>query len=322
MKKDLPRMAHSTPPLDSCAASSLTEFEYGRQEAALDPRVHEHQGVWWRRIAPFYCRPAFEFQRLQVGLARPRRAQSWLGYGHAVANSAEANRWLECMVLQGENLSEFSLDRLPSSKRTRVRKGLRSVEVRLLADIEAVVAQLFDVGVSQAARVHQKSGFGGGTDELKGQEEKWCSRQVHLHRLGGRDWWAALYDGRVVAYVLSEQVGDTLSLPVVRSHSDFLHLCPVDALYFNILSRANTARSCSRVIDGAVHHESLNRFKMQFLFKPTPLPYYATRLWLRRWGMLAFRLRERMRRGAPEHAANKPEASGSRRAAPPEVGDG
>ena len=93
------------------------------------------------------------------------------------------------------------------------------------------------------------------------------------------------------------QVADVLFIMSMKNHTQFLKLCASDATYFTALEEASRSGSVTRIVNGGPMRPSLDRFKEQFLFKRTPIPYYLAGEAFLRFGTRLFRLKERIRVG-------------------------
>jgi len=261
----------------------LTEPEYVQQQMSLGHKIHEHDGVWWDEVLPFYCKPAFDFRAFDPGTARPRRGRSLLGYSHQVATSTKGNRSLIFMELGGANLRRFSLTTVKSVKRNQIRKGLKTCEIRLIRDLEESLERIRQINISQSAR--QAKGHGAETPvrRFTDEAEAWRAQVRREGALAGREWWGSFVEGSLAAYMVTYQVDDVRIIEKVRSHSDCLKFCPVDALYYTVLEAASRNAECQRVISGAPQHPTLNHYKEQFLFEPKEYSYYSTHAKLIQW---------------------------------------
>jgi hypothetical protein len=254
----------------------ITEAEYAQQRQQLGRAIHENHGVWWETTAPFYAKPAFDFRLILPRQARPRWHKSFLGYSHQVPTRAQANRTLEWMVLEGENLKQFSLGRLRSEKRNQIRKGLKLCEVRLIPDLEACLEDMRQINISQAQRLMADDTFGLPPTYYVSHQDKWRAELLKRFGLDGHEWWGAFHQGVLVAYLVTYQVESVRFFQVMKTHTEHLKLCATDAVYFRVLEQASRDADCLKIINGGPAREGLNRFKEQFLFKRSELFYFSS----------------------------------------------
>ena len=81
-------------------------------------------------------------------------------------------------------------------------------------------------------------------------------------------------------------------LDKMKVHRDGLSLHASDALYFTALEHAAVNDTCHRIFNSPPQREGLDRFKMHYLFKPIPVPFYVSNLAIYRSAMRMARLRE------------------------------
>ena len=272
----------------------LTETEYAQQQVSLGRRIHGHDGVWWDEQYPFYCKPAFIYRAFDPGSARPARRRSLLGYSHQVTTPEKGNRHAAFMVLEGERLRMFSLSTIDGYKRNRVRKGLKSCAVRLIDAIEPNLEKMRQINIDQALRQAARAGSETPVHRYIAEADSWRTQVRAEFALRGREWWGAFVDNALAAYIVTYQVDTTRVIEKVKSHSDYLKYCVVDALHFVLLEAASNETSCLRVIHGRPQHESLNQYKEQFLFRSKEFPYYSTHARLVECAKHVSALRDRM----------------------------
>lgn len=274
----------------------LTEAEYARQEQALGASLHLNQGVWWRRVFPFYTKPAFEFRQVAPGSARPAWHRSFAGYSHQVATAAESNRSLEYMILEGEPLETFGMPKLDSKKRNQVRKGLKSCRIGLIDDLSKHREAMLQINITQSLRQMKSGEFYVPVTHYTKGEEAWWQRMVKHFGLPGRDWWGAFLEDRLIAYIFTEAVDSVLFVRAVKTHTDFFNLCPSDALHFTVLENAAKSGQIKRVIHGGADGTAtLNRYKEQFLFTLKPTYWYSANETLYRAAVRMYGLKEKVR---------------------------
>jgi len=269
----------------------LTEEQFVKQQIGLGRNIHRHDGVYWEQTHKFYCKPAFAYKSFRSGLFRPCPFKSLFGYTHQVSwdEREQANRTMSLMTIEGERLNQFELRNLPSRKRTYIRRFFRSHEIRLIDEIEPHIERVRKINLDQAQR---QEGLGSPETPAKRYVEEaqfWRDQIRREFPLYGREWWGAFVNGNLAAYLRTYQVDGIRVIQHVKSHRDLLQHHPVDALYYHILKRSSEDGSCQKIINGAPLHASLNRFKEQFLFRDTKIPYFASRPWILNIGKMTAR---------------------------------
>ena len=250
----------------------LSEAEFAREQEKLGLRIHQNGGVWWEQVNRMYCKPAFEFQVLRPGTARPHLRHALLGYSHQVPEASLGNRTVRFMILEGDDLRGFDIPRLSVKKRNQVRKGLDQCEVRPLDEIESHLEQMRLINMSQAARQDRVDV----PPEYYEQKAEAWRRQIRLYfSHAGYRWSGAFRDGTLIAYLSTLSVAGVTFVQVVKSHTDHLISCPVDALYYKALLGASRDPGCQMVVNGGPANRGLDHFKEQFLFRPRPFSYYT-----------------------------------------------
>jgi hypothetical protein len=260
-------------------------------------KLHRFGEVWWEQQQPFYAKPAFEFQCFVPGAAKPDRKKGFLVYSHQVPGPEMGNRFIDWMILQGEDLRQFSLGCLRSEKRNQVRKGLKNCEVRIIPDIEPHLEQALRINATQAERHMATGWFTRSPAYFARHAQAWKAETRLYFSLPGWQWWGAFVQGQLVAYMRTLQVADVLFIMSMKNQTEFLKLCASDAIYFTALEAARRSGSVSRIVNGGPMRPSLDRFKEQFLFKRTSIPYFLAGEALLRLGTRLFRLKELIRVG-------------------------
>ena len=274
----------------------LTEAQYVEQQRALGRRIHEHDGVFWEEIHPFYCKPAFVYKAFACGAARPARWRSLLGYSHQVLRPEQANRSLPVMVLPRERLEGFGLPALPQKKRNNVRRALEHCEVRMIENIESVLERLRAINLSQAVRHDQGAGSEVSAQRYTAEADAWRAQMRREAALAGREWWGAYVGGELAAYLRTFQVEDIRVIQQAKADTDYLKSYPMDAIYYNVLLAAAADPVCRLIVNGRPQHPSLNHYKEQFLFRADEFPYYSSHALLVELGKRALQLQKRFRR--------------------------
>ena len=255
----------------------LTEAQYVEQQRSLGRRIHEHDGVWWDAPYPFYSKPTFEFRAFAPGEAKPRWSRSFMGYSHQVPEPAMGNRFAEFMILEGAALRAFSMAGLRSEKRNQVRKGLKRCDVLPIPDMRKHVEEARAINIAQAERHRAHGNLGSPASHYRDRTSAWESEFMRQASLPGWERWGAFVQGQLVAYMNAVQIESVLLILYMKTHTDFMALCPTDAIYFTVLDQAARNAACRRIVNGGVDREGLNRYKEQFLFKRVPVPYFTAR---------------------------------------------
>jgi hypothetical protein len=284
----------------------LTEARYVEQQRALGRRIHEHDGVWWEELHPFYCKPAFVYKAFDRGAARPPPLRRLLGYSHQVLRADQANRMLPVMVLTRDRLDGFGLQALPQKKRNNVRRALENGEVRLLADVESELERIREINLSQALRHDQGAGSEISARRYTAEADDWRAQMRREASLEGREWWGAYVDGVLAAYVRTFQVDGIRIIQQAKADTDHLKSYPMDAIYFTLLGQAAADPDCRMILNGRPQHPSLNHYKEQFLFRADELPYYSSHAGLVKLGKRALKMRGLFRRARDLNAPSAP----------------
>jgi hypothetical protein len=247
--------------------------QYIEQQIKAGYKIHLHDGVWWQQYAPWFYRPVVPLQKLTPGSVRPSRLLSVLGYSHLVDDPEIANKYWPVMMLKEESLELFSISALSSSKRARVRKGLKLNEVRKIANIDPVITEMQQICISAAKR----TGHGRPPEYYVKNAGEWEAFMRKEFAIPGREWWGAFQGDVLVAYYYAYLVDETMFISAAKSHSDYLQNCPNDALLFSFLEFCRGLEDCRRVIFGDWSDApSLNEFKERYGFQKVDLLMYTT----------------------------------------------
>ena len=267
----------------------MTLAEYAEQQCFLGRRIHEHDGIYWEEVYPFYCKPAFFYKPINRDDARPSSLRSLCGYSHRVENPLQGNSVIPTMALDRSRLDDFSLQRLSSKKRNQVRRGMEKCIINQITDMEEYLDRMLEINISQAVR-QEKGGVGVETPVTRFtvMADKWRLQMRREFTLRHREWWGAFYGDMLVAYMRIHQVDNILDIYQTKADSVYLGVYPMDALYFTILEKAASNPTCSLIVNSRPMHATLNHFKEAFLFRALELPFYFSNLKL-------FNLAKRMR---------------------------
>jgi len=243
-------------------------------KAAGEP-VHFHDGVWWQQVSPGFCKPVDLLRQIVPGAARPTPAKRWLGYSHVVSDASQANHGWDVMCLEGEGVSRFDLSRVsPKRKQQKIKQAIKTLDIKLMKEIKPLLSVMNDINVVVARR----TGHGYPPSYYVSRRAEWERFMLREFSLPGREWWGAFFEGRLVAYYYVHVIGRTLHINAAKSHTDFLHLGPNDALVFSLLEQHAKTGDCDRVIygDWSPDVPSLNEFKERYGFARRIIPIFRS----------------------------------------------
>jgi hypothetical protein len=235
-------------------------------------KTHRRKGVWWLQAFPFFCKPVDPLRTIQPLESAPNLHNSLLGYNHAVPDSALSNKAWAVMYMGPDRLSTFEIGQLKHQKRSCVRKGMRQLEIERIEDIGPLLDRMNGICISTAKRTkHGKPpGF-----YIKRRRE-WERFMVNEFKIPGREWWGAFAQGKLIAYFYAYLLNSTMFMLAFKSHSDFLSLCPNDALIFRFLEYCRDLEGCEQVVygDWAPDAPTLNQFKARYGFARKDIRQY------------------------------------------------
>ncbi|MBI5102978.1 MAG: hypothetical protein HZB33_14265 [Nitrospirae bacterium] len=251
----------------------MTSQEYIKQQIASGYDIHLSCGVWWIKSAPYFYRPANPLQVIGCGQASPKKYRALLGYKHLAPTDDCANQYWSIMVLNNERLRSFGMQSISSSKRARVRKGLKLTRVKRIESIESVIDDMKEICIAQKIR----TGYGKPVEYYRKQFKHWKESRVRQFQSTAKEYWGAFCDESLIAFMNIIQIDNTMLIDNAKSHTDHLDKCPNDALLFTVLDYCRQIQGCNRVIFGewSGGAASLNDFKAKYGFERVDMPVYA-----------------------------------------------
>ena len=227
----------------------MTLEEYLRQESGIRSGVHFHGGVWWKQTSPGCCQLLYPLQEIPPGSAAPHPLRSFIRYSHVVpAGSGTPGRMRTRLVIQGDNLKNYSLQNIADRKRRQaINKAVRcGFKTGLIQDLEKHRRDLHDIYISNAAR----NQHGLPAQWYVEHEEEWWRNLAREHALPGRDWFGAFHGEKLVAFLYNCLVDDTAVMLVAKSHRDYLVSDPNDLLWFDSFLHYQAMPECRRIDAG------------------------------------------------------------------------
>lgn len=227
-------------------------------------------GRWWYHVKPGFAWPLDYFDPIESGQhASPKSLL--LGWQYPVpAGCEDSHVWLNVI----RDLSGYDLSRVIAAKRRAIRKGFRSLDIRVSNPADAALA-------AQACVVWNSHVERTGWNRQMSQRDfvtswrelaEWPGTTV----LTARD---AAHGNELCAWLIARVIDDTVFIDTIASHSDRLSNRPNDAIIFHCLA------SASRMGVRRAHYslksklQTLEAFKESLGFEACPFP---SRLHLRR----------------------------------------
>jgi len=251
--------------------------QFVSQQLSMGYPLHQHQGVWWQRQRRFYYKPAFNYQVLAPGSARPHPLRALVGYSHSVPPGTESNHKWPTMLVDWTSKERFSLENLAetsSDKRSQIRRQVRmamsNLEIRLIHSIDQVIDDLQKINISAILRTE----VGKPANYYVDRRETWEKFMRKLFALPDREWWGAFYQGKLVAYFYGFAVDGEWIIDTAKSMTEFLHLRPNDGLLFKTMESAINAHGCTRINYGGWTPDDpkLSQFKQKHGFQKVDIP--------------------------------------------------
>jgi len=159
--------------------------------------------------------------------------------------------------------NEYSLDRIPKSGRSQIRRGLSEFDIRLLDRTELV-----RLGAAAYCDTLARTRQSGGTPQK--------FRAMFDQYRPDRRYLGAIKGDRLAAFLLVTEVDDWISIGGF-SANEFLRLCPNNALIYHVVRHYLVERKFRLVSYGlssiqAISNEAgLEKFKKNMGFQSTPV---------------------------------------------------
>ena len=246
----------------------LTIEELVAQDSSVEDSFHFHEGIWWRKIKPFFYQPAFFFQPIKPKNSSPLRQKALIGYHHVVPDTSESNSYFRMLI--HKNVKEYSLDILTRGIKSNVKKAYRHLRIKKVIDINDLLTDGYETYVSFRKRTNW------GRDKTNYQIfSRWINRAFKLEK---RFFLGIYLNNRLICYTHPYVVEGMASLPILISHSEYLEYRPNDLLLHTFLTICKNTPCVSKAQFGpASLKTSLDTFKMKYGFEIVKYPTY---IWL------------------------------------------
>ena len=247
----------------------MTKKEYVKGKEKAGHIMHRHGGVWWETTRNGFCKPAVIFDEVEPGEARPALAKSYIGFNRRISDARKASGYWQPFLLTGKDFDNWSLDNLESgNRRRRIRKGLKNNEVRKLDNLAKYRSEFSRVLSSTAIR----NGHGHPPEYYDESKTEWWEliQQVSHYT----EFWGAFQDGVLAAYICLHVVGNRAVVDGVKSDTDMLPGCPIDAIVYNMITDLQKRGEVNEMwYGGKSNRPSLDKFKESYGFQVVQVPY-------------------------------------------------
>lgn len=124
----------------------MTIDEYAALESAHGAVVTKVDGIWWRRVRPFFYQPLFPFLEIVPHSKKIPPAGHLGGYQHVVPGPDMGNSWRNFVIW--DEVRGYSIDSVGRHRRNTIKKGMKVFTVREMRDPEEFIAQAYPVYLS------------------------------------------------------------------------------------------------------------------------------------------------------------------------------
>lgn len=250
----------------------MTEAEYAEQLARLGEKIHFHDGVWWLSPRLGYSRPAWRTKQLNNPQTKPKLSHAFLGYGYCTTSEFGNQTSYKVMHRPIGRLDEFSIDLFSANRRSKIRRGLKRLEILTAVDPEPYLNQM--VEIVKSAR--KRTGAGRPIEYYEKNHELWKHTIRSIATMKDNFFFVALKNNEAIAYYHCVLVDKTMSVTAAKSHSHFLKDYPNDALIFTAMEFAHRQNCCTDLFFGdfSISDEKLNQFKFGYGFECQEIPQF------------------------------------------------
>jgi hypothetical protein len=217
--------------------------EYAEYERGNGTPIVKAGDVWWRAVRPLFFRPLLPFQEVdrESSNSIPLFA---LGNQHAVANTEQANSYLNVIVF--DDVYDYALESLKHKKRNKILKALNCLTVRVIDE----QSMFCEMAISIYKAFYERTHYYWKRERLSNQGfEKWAmnvfkNRKVVVH--------GVFYDKKMVAINISYLVEDILIDAAFFSTSDGLAYGSSEATWHVIRDGAAKTTGVRYIYEGPV----------------------------------------------------------------------
>jgi hypothetical protein len=124
----------------------MTIEEFASFERRQGERIRQINGIYWRRVRPFFYRPLLPFQAYRPEAISPPSLSWFGGFQHAVPAGEKANSFLNMLLF--EETEAYSLGDLHKQERRQIKRAAEDFTVSLVTDVNEFKVQAYRVYLS------------------------------------------------------------------------------------------------------------------------------------------------------------------------------
>lgn len=224
----------------------MTIDEYAALESASGEAVTKVDGVWWKRVRPFFYRPLFPFQEIIPGSKKPPSAALFGGYQHLVPSADLANSHRDLFVWDRHG---YSLETVSGQRRNAIKRGMKFFSMKEVTNSEELSSSGYPVYRSFYERT------------------KYSYKKERIHRDRFAEWARTLFrfpkvkilgayhDGELCGVDISFLVEEVLIRATVFSKTEYLKKQLSDFMAHAVKEKAAACDRIAFVFEGGVSGE-------------------------------------------------------------------
>jgi len=246
----------------------MNEEEYIKKKIISGHKIHYANGTWWENLRSGYCKPAIPYKPLEPGISKPDFNKSYIGYNHRVIKLSDATGIWKPYMLRDEGMLNWSIENIKSSRRRNIKSGLRKNEIYRISDLTDYREQIS--GILKSTAVRNGHGHSAGYYDL--EKTEWWDVIMRVSRYS--EFWIAMQEGVLAAYVNIHIVGNRAIIDGVKSNAEMLSSNPTSAIIYSIILSLQERGNISELwYGGKSNRPSLDKFKEYFGFEVVDVPY-------------------------------------------------
>ena len=128
--------------------------EFAMYQKDEGTKVLKIDGIWWRKVRPFFYRPINPFVEIRPFSRNFPFNCFRRGFQHVVPSDCESNSSFNFFIY--DNLQNYSFDILSTKRRNTIRKGIKHLTAKPLKDISEFTKEAYKIYYSFFQRTNYK----------------------------------------------------------------------------------------------------------------------------------------------------------------------